>query len=41
MRFAVASGIRPWTELRALDDAAEAVGTMRAGRARFRMVLRP
>ncbi|CAM04118.1 alcohol dehydrogenase [Saccharopolyspora erythraea NRRL 2338] len=35
MRFAVAAGIRPWTEVRKLDEAAEAVESMRSGRARL------
>lgn len=41
MRFAVAAGIRPWTEVRPLHDAAGAVEALRAGRLRYRAVLTP
>jgi alcohol dehydrogenase len=40
MRFAVASGVRAWTDVRSLEDVEAAVEEMRGGRARFRMVLR-
>ena len=39
MRFAVVNGVRPWIEQLPLTDAQSAVDRVRAGEARFRMVL--
>lgn len=39
MRFAVVNGVRPWIERLPLTDAQSAVERVRAGEARFRMVL--
>jgi len=39
MRFAVVNGVRPWIERLPLTDAQSAVEHLRAGEARFRMVL--
>ncbi|WP_199198854.1 alcohol dehydrogenase catalytic domain-containing protein [Amycolatopsis sp. CA-128772] len=41
MRFAVATGVRPWVEPVPLDDASDALDDLKAGRARFRKVLVP
>ena len=39
MRFAVSTGVRPWTQLVPLDRVQDALGEQQGGRARYRMVL--
>ncbi|MBO8196391.1 alcohol dehydrogenase catalytic domain-containing protein [Streptomyces oryzae] len=39
MRFALATGVRPWVQPVPLDDVRQALDTLREGRARFRLVL--